>query len=281
MFPENIGTHLAFDETSLSNGELYTILLNKQAKGKKKSIVAIMKGTKASEIIPLLKKIPKDKRDKVEEVSLDMAPNMNLMIKTCFPKANRVIDRFHVQKLAIEATQKIRIEHRWKAIEQEAKSIKTAKAQKERYAPLEHSNGDTTKQLLARSRYILFKPSSKWTTRQAERAKIVFALYPDIKKAYDLSMELRGIYEQKITPEVARTKMAQWYDKAENSGFKSFESIQWSFQQYDTQIINFFINRSTNAAAESFNAKIKDFRKDYRGVADLEFFLYRLTTIFA
>ncbi len=240
-----------------------------------------MKGTKASEIIPLLKKIPKDKRDKVEEVSLDMAPNMNLMIKTCFPKANRVIDRFHVQKLAIEATQKIRIEHRWKAIEQEAKSIKTAKAQKERYAPLEHSNGDTTKQLLARSRYILFKPSSKWTTRQAERAKIVFALYPDIKKAYDLSMELRGIYEQKITPEVARTKMAQWYDKAENSGFKSFESIQWSFQQYDTQIINFFINRSTNAAAESFNAKIKDFRKDYRGVADLEFFLYRLTTIFA
>ncbi len=31
VFPENIGPHLSIDETSLSNGELYTIVTNKAA----------------------------------------------------------------------------------------------------------------------------------------------------------------------------------------------------------------------------------------------------------
>jgi len=41
------------------------------------------------------------------------------------------------------------------------------------------------------------------------------------------------------------------------------------------------MNRSTNATAESFIAKIKAFRAQFRGVKNIEFFLYRLTNIFA
>ena len=33
LFPENLGAYLSIDETSLSQGELYTILTNKEAKG--------------------------------------------------------------------------------------------------------------------------------------------------------------------------------------------------------------------------------------------------------
>ncbi|MCM4173643.1 transposase [Arenibacter sp. TNZ] len=46
-------------------------------------------------------------------------------------------------------------------------------------------------------------------------------------------------------------------------------------------ILNYFINRSTNASAESFNAKIKVFRAQFRGVRNTEFFLFRLTQLFA
>jgi transposase len=46
-------------------------------------------------------------------------------------------------------------------------------------------------------------------------------------------------------------------------------------------ILNFFDNRSTNAAAESFNGKIKDFRRNLRGVRDVKFFLFRLSKIYA
>jgi hypothetical protein len=46
-------------------------------------------------------------------------------------------------------------------------------------------------------------------------------------------------------------------------------------------ILNFFINRSTNARAQSFNAKIKLFRVNLRGVADIKFFLFRLEKLFS
>lgn len=37
----------------------------------------------------------------------------------------------------------------------------------------------------------------------------------------------------------------------------------------------------TNAYAESLNAKIKAFRASLRGVMDVQFFLYRLSLLFA
>ena len=43
----------------------------------------------------------------------------------------------------------------------------------------------------------------------------------------------------------------------------------------------YFDNRSTNASAESFNAKVKAFRAQFRGVRDIPFFIFRLAKIFA
>lgn len=280
ILPQNMGEDLSLDETSLSNGELYTILTNKAAKGKKGSIVAIIKGTNSVCISEAFSQIPKELRDKVKEITLDMAPNMNLSASSNFPNAKLVIDRFHVQQLASQAVQQLRISYRWEAIEQEVQEHKEAKEKKEKYAPTIHANGDTTKQVLARSRYILFKPSSKWTTTQQERAEILFQLYPRLELAYKLSMELRSIFEQDVTKEVANLKLAHWYRKVEESGFDSFTSIKRTFTMYADKITNFFTSRSTNASAESFNAKIKNFRKDFRGVKDLHFFQYRLITVF-
>ncbi|HJF92481.1 MAG TPA: transposase [Mediterranea massiliensis] len=45
--------------------------------------------------------------------------------------------------------------------------------------------------------------------------------------------------------------------------------------------MNFFEKRSTKAASESFNAKIKSFRSKFRGVKDKAFFLFRLAKIYA
>ena len=113
LFPNNLGTMLSIDETSMSNGELYTIVTNKSAKGKSGSIVAMVKGTKSDDIIDVINKIPLKQRQIVTEITLDMANSMNLISKRCFPNAIKVIDRFHVQKLAYDALQEIRIRHRW------------------------------------------------------------------------------------------------------------------------------------------------------------------------
>ncbi len=265
----------------MSKGELYTIITNKKAKGKKGSIVAIFAGTKVEPIIEQLLKISAKKRARVKEITLDMANSMKTIAKKCFPKAIQVTDRFHVQKLALEALQDIRIKHRWDAIDLENELIKQAKLTNKNYNLQVFSKGDTRKQLLARSRYLLYKAPSNWTESQYLRSKIVFSEYPDIKTAFDLVQGLRHIFYSAKSIKIAYTKLAHWYREVEESGFRAFNTIANTIHINYRSILNYFINRSTNASAESFNAKIKAFRAQFRGVKNVEFFLYRLTTIFA
>ena len=149
----------------MPNGVLYTIVTNKTAKGRKGVLVAIIEGIKSNEIIQVLDNIPETLLNQVEEVTLDMADSMRKIVRTCFPKAARVIDRFHVQKLAFDAMQEMRIAHRWDAINQETNDKENAKLDSKKYKAPVFENGDTCKQLLARSRYLLFKSPEKWTDK--------------------------------------------------------------------------------------------------------------------
>jgi transposase len=210
-----------------------------------------------------------------------MAANMGLIAKKCFPNATRVTDRFHVQKLALEALQEIRIKYRWQAIDLENEAIEKAKKGNRKFESEVLSNGDTLKQLLARSRYFLYKNKSKWSENQIERSSLLFELNTDIEKAYNLAQELRNIFEKTTDKIIGLSRLAKWHEKVNQSGFKSFNTISRSIMNHYQTILNYFDNRSTNASAESFNAKIKAFRAQFRVVRNIEFFLFRLTNIYA
>jgi len=143
------------------------------------------------------------------------------------------------------------------------------------------SNRDTLKKLLARSRYLLYKNKLKWSENQIERSYILFELYPDIEKPCELAQDLRIIFEKTTDKIIGLSRIAKWHEKVNQSGFKSFNSISTSTINHYQTILNYFDNRSTNASAESFNAKIKAFRSQFRGVRNIEFFLFRLTNIYA
>jgi transposase len=89
------------------------------------------------------------------------------------------------------------------------------------------------------------------------------------------------IFKNVKSKEVAFKKLALWYNDVETSGIESFRTVARSIQTHYINILNFFTNRSTNAAAESFNAKVKAFRATSRGVRDINFFLFRLANIYA
>lgn len=281
LFPANVGPNLSIDETALSNGDLYTIVTNKAAKGKKGTLVAIIKGTKASVVSEVLMKIPMSERVKVLEVTLDMANTMDWIVRECFPNSRKVIDRFHVQQMVSDALQVMRIKERWKAIDEENEAIEEARKLKLIYKPVTHPNGDSKKQLLARGRYVLYKPESKWSDSQKERAGILFAEFPELKEAYGLSMMFRSFYEHSKTKEEAGQKLDDWYKKVEEKGFKSLATAAQSVKSHEGWILNYFPDRSTNASAESFNAKMKGFRSLVRGVTDRKFFLFRIAKLYA
>lgn len=280
IYPQNIGENLSIDELSLSKGELYTFVTNKQGRGKKKSLVAVIKGTKSQHIIDVVCKIPLEERKKVKTITLDMANNMESAAKMCFPESDLITDRFHVVKLVSEALQHLRIKYRWEEIEKENQAIKKAKEQGIKYRPVLLPNGDTPKQLLARSRYVIAKKPNEWTENQKTRAEMLFAQYPLMYKAYKHTLAFRNIYEQN-NKMIANEKFNQWIEDTKQLEMNVFNTAANSLKYHLQTILNFFKNRLTNANAESFNSKIKLFRANLRGVIDTKFFLFRMEKLFA
>lgn len=277
IFPENTGPNLSIDEVSLSNGELYTYVTNKDAKGRKGSLVASIEGTRAADIRRVLSIIDPAKRAGVQEISMDMAANMASAALAAFPNARQVTDRFHVTKLVLDAVQHVRIQLRWMELDKENSAIAEAKAKGQRYKPEELINGDTPKQLLARLRYALYRRQN--TGNAWLRLKLAFSRYPQLREAWVHGRYLLRMYDC-TSVKAARKHIKRWIKMTFEKKIKDFYTVARSLQYHLETIVNFFHNRTTNASAESFNAKIKLFRAKQRGVSDPEFFLFRLAKLF-
>ena len=195
-------------------------------------------------------KIPMRERIKVKEVTLDMGNAMDWIVRESFTNCEEVIDRFHVQKLVSEALQDMRVKERWKAIDEENDMIQKCRKTGIKYKPYTCPNGDTKKQLLARGRHLLFKPKSKWTDSQKERAGILFTAFPELEEGYNLSMMFRSFYEYSKTREYAKRKLDNWYakvkEKTKKESFKSFITASESIRSHEGLILNYFSNRATN-----------------------------------
>ena len=94
-------------------------------------------------------------------------------------------------------------------------------------------------------------------------------------------MQLTDIYNRHLKPPVARLLLARWYNELEKADSVRFKTVIDTFTTHSRTIINFFNERLTNASAESFNAKIKALRSQFRGIRDTAFFIYRLCSLYA
>ena len=69
----------------------------------------------------------------------------------------------------------------------------------------------------------------------------------------------------------SRDGLRSWYTKVGEFGNKAFNDIAAAMYDREDEILNYFVNRSTNASAESLKAKIKQFRALLRGIVDKRF----------
>jgi transposase len=106
----------------------------------------------------------------------------------------------------------------------------------------------------------LFKSPEKWSEKKQQIAKSLFREYYDIAKGYSLTHSRRMIFCKNSIKNAARLSLARWYDQGTESEFKTFNTIAASVYVHYDEILNFFVKRSTNASAESFNSNSKDFR---------------------
>lgn len=311
LLPRNCGVRLSIDETSLCD-DLFTILSNKDGHGRQGTIVAMVRGTKAADVIKVLNDMPLEQRQAVKEVTMDFSDSMAAIVKAVFPNARIVIDCFHIIKRCGDAVEEIRLRSKREALKERRKAEaehkkklarrvaarkayrkkhpKTYKGRKrgrkpsrlsQRHTPEVLSNGDTKVELLTRSRGLLSKSRDKWSQSQKERARLLFGLYPKIKEAYELVDRLRVIFKNRtLDKNNARIKLHEWYQEVARSTLREVKAARDTIKSREEEVLNYFIERHTNASAESLNSKIKGFRSQLHGVSDLPFFMYRLNRLF-
>jgi transposase len=235
---------------------------------------------------------------------MHFSEGMHQIVLQCFPYADITLDRFHMQQLVSDAMQELRLKHKKEAQKAQNEQRKEFKAIRKKcfklrkkdkkskrgrkpfrknkaFIPERLSNGDTVPELLGRCRYSLMVPGDKWTSTQKERMKLVFERYPDLEEAYSIVHSIRIIFSNPRATWISGYESIQkWYEKVRAFGNDAFITAADTIHDREDEVLNYFLNRATNASAESLNSKIKQFRAQLRGVIDVDFFLYRLSMIY-
>ena len=280
--PENFGEDMALDDKNI-DGEGYTILSNKKT-GK----IAMMASTTKHHILEeILSKVPVAVRCKVKTLSRDLAESYDWLARSMFFWAQSVADKFHIVKMALEALQDIRVRYRQEILttEREGKKDKTKKNHRTSSAPKRTSryeNGETIKEVLAKSRYLLFSFSSAWRESQLARAKILFREFPEIKTAYNCICRFRMWYQKKhASTDVAREELYGWYATVLQTKIPELLNLVSSLKRHEDIILNYFATHQTNAFAESLNSRISACIRMCFGIRDIDFFHFRIKKYFS
>ena len=311
LLPDNLGERLSIDESCLQD-DLFTILSNKAGHGRQGTVIAMVRGTKASDVIEVLAQMPLEDRLKVKEVTMDLSESMRSIVEAVFPNAMITLDCFHIIKRCLDAVEELRLRYKREAQAEMRRQERRFRARlkrnaahrrwyrkthpknykgkrrgpkprrrNEQFRPPVLENGDTLVELLTRSKHALAQTHDKWSERQQKRMRLLFALYPKLKEAYDNVNKLRSIFRSKtLDRESARVKLHEWYQCIADCTIREIKSARDAIKSREENVLNYFVYRSTNASAESFNSKLKSFRAQLRGVSDMNFFMYRVCTIF-
>ena len=108
----------------------------------------------------------------------------------------------------------------------------------------------------------------------------MFDLYPLMQEGYSLICKVRDIFKRKLTVDKAKQRLHDWYKEVDACTLREIKAVRDYIKSKETEFLNYFINRSTKASAESLNSKMKGFRAQLHGIADIPFFMYRICTIF-
>lgn len=272
---KNFGEEMALDEKMIDE-EFYTVITNRET-GK---IALLAETLRIDELTHLLNKIPQI-RQQVKEITLDMSPTYEKFCEQNFPEAILITDKFHVVKHVVEAVQAVRVR-----LKQEELSAlpTTMKERKQVEKETRLINGETRIEMLARSRYLLFKMQDKWTPSQQKRASLLFDTFPVLRTVYGLTQQIREWLDKtnvgKPPWEIER-QLISWYDEADQHNLPEVQNLIRLIGDHEAKIMNYFIKGKTNAKAEGMNSKIQRFITANYGVRDKDFFMYRLARYYS
>jgi len=293
---ENIGEEMAIDEKKIGE-EMHTVLTNRKT-GKIALLAQTLKSSELAKIIPKFN----SNNFKVKSITRDLSNTFDWFSRQAFMNASHTADKFHIISHLLDANQDVRIRYRQELLrEKRIKFEKYKSGQKEkkeqakakgesfksnnfRFNEKKLANGETPMELLARSRYLLYKYPGDWTPTQIQRANVLFENYPEIQKAYNLSCKFRTWYrKENVGSDMnqMKIKLHEWFNEVDIADIDELSNFKSLVERNEGVILNYFKHGFTNAIAENMNSKISRFVMINQGTRDREFFYFRLANYFS
>lgn len=296
MKEENFGANMAIDEKYI--GEDFCTVLSNRDSGK---LALVCKCVNFSDLQLVLQQHSHLTKN-IKTITRDFSSLFEKVCTKLMPQATQIGDKFHVIKNLLEAHQDVRIRFRQQELDKRRKAhSEFKKSEKERLLECERtgnkykslkfkynedkmSNGETLLEILARSRYLLYKYPHQWSSKQHNRAQIVFEMFPEIQKTYNLCNQFRNLMSKNNVGKHELTidkELNQWYENVEEADIDEILNFKSMVEANEDMITNYFINADTNAIAESINSKIQKFIITNNGNRDKDFFYFRLANYYA
>lgn len=226
------GRVIGIDELHLV-GQYRAIITNLE----KRTVIDLLKTRFYPSVCAYLKKV--EGREKIEVVCIDMWGPYKQAVQAALPKANLIVDKFHVAKIANECLDKIRKEYQ---------------SGLPRGAKLD----------LMRGRHILLRRSRDLNDEHKERLAVWRKSCPELADAYDHKERFFDIYDLR-DPKAAIAAYKAWSDSLPLSISKAFKPLQISVRNWQSEIFSYFDTRFTNAYTECLNGMVKMTNRAGRG----------------
>jgi len=200
-------------------------------------------------IATLKKQLSLAPKHKIKEVCIDMKAGYLNAVKRHLPKADVVVDKFHVVSYANKTQDEVR-------------SIVVGKGW--------------------HVRKILFLGKEKMDEKQKRRLEIIFDKFknfPSLYEAYFIKERLRDFYrlpdKQKAKKELLKIIM---FCECSNSRF--IKDFSKTLKRWEIYVLNYFNNFSTNAFTKRVHTKIKIIKRISFGFKNITNYIAKVTLAF-
>lgn len=100
-----------------------------------------------------------------------------------------------------------------------------------------------------------------------------------LKKYHQAKEEFRMIFDKINNREYARKKINEWIEKIHKENLFLYSKFIKTLQKWKTQILNYFLSKTTNGFVEGLNNKIKLIKRIGFGFTNIEHFTLRILQI--
>ena len=170
--------------------------------------------------------------DQIELATIDMAAGYIKAIEESLPQAQIVFDRFHVERLALDALDEVR-----RAMVREVKGTAEGKA-------------------IKGLRFLLLKNPYNLSSGQEQKLSAVQQTHRRLYRAYLLKETLAEALDQDDV-DLARQLLRDWLSWASRSRLKPFVKTARTIRKHFEGILAYVQTRLTNGLTEGFNNKLR------------------------